>query len=80
MLDEPSLGLAPSSSRIFEIMKEINSSGQPSFGEQNVAVPVAGAPRRLENGRIKLEGPKRDCFSFPRFGSFGFLRRIRPSI
>ncbi len=60
LLDEPSLGLAPSSSLIFEMVERINAEGVAVLlVEQNVAHGARRSRRRayvLEEGRIVAEG------------------------
>lgn len=60
MLDEPSLGLAPSIVRkIFEIIKRINENGVAILlVEQNIhhALNISDRGYVLENGRIVLSG------------------------
>lgn len=62
MLDEPSLGLAPTAvSTIFEIMKKFNEEERISvlLVEQNarIALSISYHAYIMENGRIVLDGP-----------------------
>jgi len=64
LLDEPSLGLAPSIvQKIFKIIEEIRESGTTvMLVEQNVsrALEISDRAYVLENGRIVLEGKSKD--------------------
>jgi branched-chain amino acid transport system ATP-binding protein len=69
LLDEPSLGLAPSIvMELFRIIREVNSGGVAVLlVEQNVAMALDIARRAyvLEEGRIVAEGPPKDLASQP---------------
>ncbi len=69
MLDEPSLGLAPSIVlQIFKTLAEINSAGTTIFlVEQKVhqALNLCSRAYVLENGRIVLEGTGTDLLNNP---------------
>lgn len=69
MLDEPSLGLAPTLVRqIFSVLHEINRQGTTLFlVEQNVhqALTLSSRGYVLENGRVVLEGKSGDLLNNP---------------
>ena len=69
LLDEPSLGLAPSIVLdMFRIIREINRSGVAVLlVEQNVAMALEVATRAyvLEEGRIVAEGIRQDLLAQP---------------
>ncbi len=69
MLDEPSLGLAPTLVRqIFSVLHEINQQGTTLFlVEQNVhqALTLSSRGYVLENGRVVLEGKSGDLLNNP---------------
>ncbi len=69
MLDEPSLGLAPTLVRqIFAVLKDINNQGTTIFlVEQNVnqALTLSTRGYVLENGRVVLEGKSADLLNNP---------------
>jgi branched-chain amino acid transport system ATP-binding protein len=69
LLDEPSLGLAPSVvSDMFEAVRRINRDGlSVLLVEQNVAMAMELATRAyvLEEGRITLQGAARDLMQRP---------------
>jgi branched-chain amino acid transport system ATP-binding protein len=64
MMDEPSLGLAPSvASKIFEIISRINRQQNVAIllveQNANVALSIAHYGYILENGRVVMEGPSK---------------------
>ena len=69
LLDEPSLGLAPSIVlEMFKVIREINASGVAVLlVEQNVAMALEIATRAyvLEEGRIVAEGSPRELLAQP---------------
>ncbi|HEX9397065.1 MAG TPA: ABC transporter ATP-binding protein [Burkholderiales bacterium] len=69
LLDEPSLGLAPSIVlELFRIIREVNAAGMAILlVEQNVATALDIARRAyvLEEGRIVAEGPPKELASQP---------------
>lgn len=69
LLDEPSLGLAPSIVMdMFEAIRRINAEGlSVLLVEQNVSMAMELATRAyvLEEGRIVMEGPARDLMQRP---------------
>ena len=69
LLDEPSLGLAPSVvMEMFEVIRQINRNGVAVLlVEQNVAMALEIAARAyvLEEGRIVAEGPPRELLAQP---------------
>jgi branched-chain amino acid transport system ATP-binding protein len=64
LLDEPSLGLAPTMvATVFQVIREIRRQGVTVLMvEQNAALALRMADRAyvMENGRIALHGPARD--------------------
>jgi branched-chain amino acid transport system ATP-binding protein len=64
LLDEPSLGLAPTMvETVFRVIAEIRRQGVTVLMvEQNAALALRMADRAyvMESGRIALEGPARD--------------------
>jgi branched-chain amino acid transport system ATP-binding protein len=69
LLDEPSLGLAPSIVMdMFDAIRRINADGlSVLLVEQNVSMAMALATRAyvLEEGRIVMEGPADDLIRRP---------------
>ena len=69
LLDEPSLGLAPSIVLdMFAAIKQINAQGTAVLlVEQNVAMALETADRAyvMEEGRIVAEGPAREMMNRP---------------
>lgn len=69
LLDEPSLGLAPSIVLdMFEAIRKINAEGTAVLlVEQNVSMALETADRAyvMEEGRIVAQGPARDMMSRP---------------
>ena len=69
LLDEPSLGLAPSVVlEMFSVIREINRAGTAILlVEQNVAMAleIAGRAYVLEEGRIAAEGSPRELLAAP---------------
>ena len=64
MMDEPSLGLAPSvATKIFEIISRINRQQNVAIllveQNANVALSIAHYGYILENGRVVMEGPSK---------------------
>jgi branched-chain amino acid transport system ATP-binding protein len=69
LIDEPSLGLAPSIvDQVFEVIERVHRSGVSMLLiEQNVtrALAVANRAYVLEGGRVVTEGPARDLMAQP---------------